>query len=199
MSDWQSETNSHTGPLLFTFFYFFYLVVVPTFCSFPPVSPDGDQAACHRCAGRLRGSLLIRRVSGARDKGSRLSSVIRPECGWQSPASGGLICSRASPLPLSDGRRIAASSGTRSSLRGGYLTFIVSSPVIAASKSQTLYCWRARVSGAEGFEIFILFYFLTRLHPRDADVSERSVPSAGFCRAPISAPPFPNACDLMQQ
>lgn len=59
---------------------------------------------------------------GGRDKGSRLSSVIRPECGWQSPASGGLIGGRASALPLSDGRRIAASSGTRSSLRGGYLT-----------------------------------------------------------------------------
>lgn len=140
---------------------------------------------------------LIRRVSGPETK-ARLSRVIRPECGWQSPASGGLIGSRASPLPPLDGSRIAASSGTRSSLRGGYLTLSfhrLSSPL---QKAKRFIFGECALEACWASIEFIYLFIFTAPHPRGADVSERSVPSAAFVEL-TKAAIIPHACDLMQQ
>lgn len=156
MSDWQSETNSHTGPLLFTFFFF--SLWYQLFALFLQSLQTGTRPHVTGVPVAFVDPVDQTGVGG-RDEGSRLSSVIRPECGWQSPASGGLIGSRASPLPPSDGRRIAASSGTRSSLRGGYLTLSFHRPSSPLQRAKRFIFGERVLAARRALKTFLFFFF----------------------------------------
>lgn len=126
-------------------------------------------------------------VRGAETKAARLSSAIRPECGWQSSALGSLIGSCASPPPpFPDvGRQAYRSIYWDAILFEGRISHrIVSSPIIVASKSQPLYFWRAcwRPVG------FVFFFFPSRSTASQRCRCVRVIRPAGFCRAHKSAP-----------
>lgn len=195
----RSDTNSRTDPCWPLFSFASRANFLPLSCSV--LTGGAGWMSQVRQSPPTVGTVDQTGVRGAETKGSRLSAAIRPQSGWQSSALGSLIGSCASPPPpfLHVGEPAYRSIDWDAILFEGRIShLIVSSSVIAASKSQPLYFWRACWRPV-GFG----FFSLSLSRSRSLSASQRCrcvrvIRPAGFCRAHKTAP-VPNACDLMQQ